>query len=277
MSINDTRMSLGDHVEELRRRLIRALLGVAVGMIVCFAAWPYLWQILCWPIPFAGRQFTLSLKELAPGEGLWVVMKTCMITGAILSSPYGLYQIWKFVAAGLYESERRAVRRYTVPSMFLFAVGVAFFFLIVAPLMLQFFVTFTGNNFMAPSNALTNWLAEHLGIGSPIAATQPAADGYVGSEWRISDYMHFVAMFSLVFGIAFETPLVVIFLARTGIVPTDAMRRFRKYVILVILIFSAIVTPTDPLSMVALAVPIYGLYEIGLVIAALGDRRRKAE
>ena len=275
MSGDENRMSLGEHVEELRRRLIRVLIGVGAGMILCFVGWPYLWQILIWPLPFASGEFALSIKELAPGEGLMVLMKTCMITGAILSAPYGLYQIWKFVAAGLYDSEKRAVRNYIVPSMFLFAMGVAFFFLVIAPLMLKFFVTFTASNFAAPSNVLTNWLAEHVSIGSTVT-TQPANQAYVGSEWRITDYIHFVAVFSLVFGIAFETPLVVVFLGRTGIVPVSTMRRYRKYVLVVIMILSAIITPTDWFSMVALAVPMYALYEIGLIVAALGNRRHKA-
>jgi len=121
-------MTIGEHVDELRRCLLRALIGVLVGMVVAFIFRRYLWGLVRWPLSAAMGGGPLPLQALAPSEGFATLLKLCLVTGAILSSPWALYQMWSFIAAGLYEHERRAVRRYLLPSMLLFAAGVAFFF-----------------------------------------------------------------------------------------------------------------------------------------------------
>ena len=271
MSIDETRMSLGDHVEELRRRLIRALIGVAVGMVLCLIGWKYLWAVLSWPLAIATGGNPPQMQVVAPPEAFTTALKVCMIAGTILSSPYGLYQIWGFVGAGLYDNEKRAVRKYVLPSVLLFAAGTAFFFIVVAPIVLRFFLLFAEGNYPAPPQWLMDWLGGRFAEGAP-ATTQPVASAYVVSHYRVTDYVSFVATLSLVYGVAFETPLVVLFLARTGIVPIESMRRYRLHVVLVMLIASALLTPPDVLSQIALTVPVYGLYEIGLFVASLGRR-----
>ena len=269
-------MTLGEHLEELRRRLLRALVGVVVGMIVCCFFGKHLFQVLFWPLAVATGGHPPNLFPRTLQEPFSTYLHVCLVGGAILSSPYGLHQMWLFISAGLYKRERQAVRKYLLPSVLLFLLGVAFFLVVVAPLIIGFFLYFAQSSFAEPPNWAVDWLGRHLGR-SDLATTHPAAGGGFVQPWlTLSDYVSFVATLMFVFGLGFQTPLVVLFLARSGLVSVEAMRRLRRYVFLAILIVSAIVTPADVGSMVALAVPMHLLYEIGLLVAGRKSASRKA-
>lgn len=265
-------MTLGEHLEELRGRLLRAVIGVGVGMVVCLFLSDYLFALLFWPLNVATAGNAPKLYPRTLSEPFSTYLKVCLIAGAILASPYGLYQMWRFIAAGLYRHEREAARRYLLPSVVLFILGVAFFLVVVAPLVIGFFLGFARHSFPDAPNWGVQWLGRYLGRGdiSPVAtapATGPAAGGPVQPLLTLSEYVSFVAMLSFVFGLGFQTPLVVLFLARSGVVPVATMRRFRRYVFFVICVVSAILTPADVGSMIALAAPMYLLYEVGLLVA----------
>lgn len=269
-------MSLGDHLDELRRRLLRAVLGVLVGMIVCFFFGKYLFAVMFWPLNVATGGNAPKMYPRTLSEPFSTYLRVCLISGAVLASPYGLYQMWLFISAGLYERERRAVRRYLLPSIALFVLGVAFFLVVVAPLVIGFFLYFAQSSYPSPPGWGVGWLGKFLGRGDIAATTLPAESGGFVRPWlTLSEYVSFVGMLGFVFGLGFQTPLVVIFLARSGIVPVEAMRRFRRYVLLAICIVSAIVTPADVGSMIALAVPMYLLYEVGLYVAGRRPRARE--
>jgi sec-independent protein translocase protein TatC len=277
MGEDESRMTLGEHFEELRGCLLRALIGVAIGMIACFILRRHLWAVVSWPLAVATRGNPPPMQAVSPPEGFSTLLKLCLVTGAIVASPYGLYQMWKFIGAGLYEHERRAIRRYLLPSVLLFALGVLFFFVIVAPLVLRFFLLFNQENYRAPPDWMLGWATKHIVRTAPDAAAEPqSGGGFVESNFRVSAYVSFVAGLSLVFGLGFQTPLVVLFLTGTGLVPIEAMRSFRRYVVLVMLIVAAFITPPDWVSMIALAGPMYLLYEIGLLLASLRRRRKAA-
>jgi len=269
MADDDARMTLGEHFGELRTSLLRAVIGVAAGMVVCFCFGTYLIKVMLWPLAVATAGDFPKLAYFTPSEYFTTYLRVALIAGAILASPYGLYQMWKFVASGLYDHERRAVRKYLPPSIFLFMLGVAFFLVVVAPMVMRFFIHFARTNYPAPPTwGVEFWSRILLGGKAATAATAPA--GHAGALFmpRAADYVSFVATLSFVFGLGFQTPLVVMFLGRSGLVPAETMRRSRRYVFLVIMVISAVVTPADVGSMVALAVPMYLLYEIGLLFAA---------
>jgi sec-independent protein translocase protein TatC len=278
MGEDEPKMTLGEHLEELRGCLLRALIAVLVGMIACFVLRRYLWAVISWPLAVATLGNPPPMQAVSPPEGFSTLLKLCLVTGAIVSSPYGLYQMWKFIGAGLYEHERRAIRRYLLPSVLLFALGVLFFFAIVAPLVLRFFLFFNQENYRAPPDWMVDWVGKHIVRTAPDAtgAEPQSGGGFVESRFRVTAYVSFVAGLSLVFGLGFQTPLVVLFLTGTGLVPIEAMRSFRRYVVLVMLIVAAFITPPDWVSMIALAGPMYLLYEIGLVLASLRRRRKAA-
>jgi len=273
------RMTLGEHIEELRKRVLRALIGVVVGMVICFFFGEHLFKVMFWPLEIATSGSPPDLYYQSLPESFGTYFRVCLIAGAIFSSPYGLYQMWQFIGAGLYDRERVAVRKYLLPSFVLFILGVVFFLVVVAPLIIGFFLHFAQSTYPSPPNWGGEWLGPFLGRGdlatatTQAAATQPAsARPYVQPLLTVGKYVSFVALLSFVFGLAFQTPLVVYFLGRTGIVPVKTMRQGRRYVAVAIMGISAVVTPSDVGSMVALAVPMYLLYEIGLLFAGRAER-----
>jgi sec-independent protein translocase protein TatC len=317
-------MSFGEHIEELRVRLILALAGLMVGVIVAFI--PYLdlgWRVMksmeapaavalerfyrneydkkakqaeeakevsptlearipadtflkalkgvapkfdippaeelkgkTLTFPLQYQQSTLikatqsssvlmdkNLISLGPLETITIYFMVCLVTGLVLVSPWVFYQGWAFVAAGLYRHERNYVQKYLPISIGLFLTGVFLCFGFVLPITLGFLLEFNV------------WLG-------------------VAPTLRLSEWMSFATILPLVFGIAFQTPLVMLFLERIGVFTVDDFRSKRKISILIITVAAALLTPgQDPFSMTLLAVPMILLYELGILLVG-GSKKR---
>jgi sec-independent protein translocase protein TatC len=233
------------HLVELRDRLIRAILAIAVAFVV----------LLFWPGP-AGLYDMLAaplVAHLPKGATLiatnvispvLVPLKITLMAALMLALPVVLYQLWAFVAPGLYAHEKKLVLPLVVSSTLLFLVGVAFCYKLVIPAMSRFIQAF------AP------------------ASITAAPD--------IEQYFGFVLTLFLVFGIAFEVPVAVVVLARMGIVTVAQLRQFRGYFIVGAFIVAAVVTPPDVVSQLSLAIPMCVLYEIGIVAAQVFIKHTKA-
>jgi sec-independent protein translocase protein TatC len=241
----DTTMSLGDHIEELRMRLLRALAGIVIGLILCLFFGSEIITFIERPyINVMGEQ--ARLQTLAPADGFISYVKIALILGLIISSPWVFYQIWMFIAAGLYPHEKRYVYLAAPFSTMLFIIGALFFILVVAPITLGFLVKFN---------------QKILGVQS---------------NFTFSNYISFVTMLMLVFGVAFQTPIAIFFLNRTGLVSIQSLRRSRKYVLLGIFIVAAMVTPPDVISQVTLAIPLYALFELGILLSYIVERKKRS-
>ncbi len=241
----DSTMSLGDHLEELRMRLLYALAGVAVGAIIGFLVGRQVIALLEGPyVDAMGRE--ARLMALGPADGFVSYVKISFVSGLIISSPWVFYHLWMFVAAGLYPHEKRYVYIAAPFSAGLFIAGALFFIFVVGPLTLGCLVKI--NNFLSLS-----------------------------SQFSFRIYIAFVTHLMLVFGIAFQTPTAIFFLNRTGLVSLKALTRSRKYVILIIVIVAAMATPPDVVSQIALAVPLYLLFELGILLSYLAGRKRKSQ
>jgi len=242
--INST-MGLGDHLEELRARLLLAIAGMLVAVIICMIPFffQYIKSLIYYPLGRVPEK--VSLIALAPADPFVVYMKIAMIAGLIFSSPWVFYQLWMFVAAGLYPKERRYVRLAVPFSAVLFVIGALFFLYVVAPISLRFF----------------------LGFGKFIG---------VEPNWTLQKYVSFVTMLMLVFGAAFQTPIAIFFLSKTGLVSIQALHRSRKFVLLGIFIVAAIATPPDVVSQVTLAIPLYLLFELGILLSYFAERGKKS-
>ncbi len=242
----DSTMSLGDHLEELRMRLIRALVGLGLGAVICLFVCSKIIVFIEGPyIGVMGAEARLQI--LAPAEGFISYIKIALISGLILSSPWVFYQIWMFVAAGLYPNEKRYVHLAAPFSAALFVIGALFFIVVVAPLTLGFLVKFN---------------ERVLGVSS---------------NFTFANYISFVTMLMLVFGVAFQTPIAIFFLNRTGLVSIEGLRRSRKFVLLGIFVIAAMATPPDPISQVTLAFPLYALFELGILLSWFASRRRESQ
>ncbi len=188
-------------------------------------------------------QLDQSLVSLAPLETLTIFFMVCLVSGLVLASPWVFYQIWAFVAAGLYRHERHYVTKYLPFSLGLFLAGVFLCFFFVLPITLQFLLQFNV------------WLG-------------------VAPTLRLSDWMGFATILPLVFGISFQTPLVMLFLERINIFTVQDFRAKRRIAILVITITAAVITPgQDPFSMVLLAIPMIFLYELGILMITSSRRK----
>jgi sec-independent protein translocase protein TatC len=231
--LSESTMSLEEHLEELRRRLIYALAGLVLGTIICMIFGTFLVKYLQRPYDelMPGR----PLVVLAPADAFVGYMKVSLIAGLVLSSPWVFYQLWMFVSAGLYAHEKRYVRAAVPFSTVLFITGALFFFYVVAPITLQFFLRF-----------------------GDIINVKPS--------WTFQKYVSFVTVLMLVFGLGFQTPLVIFILERVGIVSINAFRRARRYVFLLMFIIAAVATPPDVISQITLALPLYLLYELGILL-----------
>lgn len=236
--------TLISHLLELRDRLLRAFLAVIVVFL---------------PIAFfANEVFTVVAKplieQLPEGASLIATsvispfmtpFKLAFFVALFAAMPYVLYQVWAFVAPGLYRHEKRFALPLLISSIVLFYVGIAFAYLVVFPVMFQFF-----------------------------ANTTPAG---VVMMTDITSYLDFVLTMFLCFGLAFEVPVVVVLLVLTGLVKVEKLAEIRGYVLIGIFVVAALITPPDAISQTIMAVPMYLLYEGGIVMARLMNRMRKPE
>jgi sec-independent protein translocase protein TatC len=233
------------HLIELRDRLIRAVIAIAVAFAV-LAFWPGpagLYDLLAAPmLSHLPKGATLiATNVISP---ILVPLKITLMAAFLVALPVVLYQLWAFVAPGLYSHEKKLILPLVVSSTLLFIVGVAFCYFIVIPGMSRFIQAFAPTSITAAPD--------------------------------IEQYFGFVLTLFLVFGIAFEVPIAVIVLARIGVVSIEQLRKSRGYFVVGAFIVSAVVTPPDVVSQLALAVPMCLLYEIGILAAVMFIKHTKA-
>lgn len=235
-------MSFFDHLEELRWRIVKALIGVVIGMILCWVFIDFIMdEIFLRPITVINAnlrpgQQTINLQNLKPFGQVFLYMQVAIIGGVLLSLPNILYQVWAFIAPGLMPKERRYIRSIVAFSSICFLGGVAFAYFLMLPAALNFFAGFG-------STTIENNIA-------------------------VNEYMSFVVSMLLAAGVVFELPMVSWFLSKLGILTPAFMRKYRRHSIVIIFVLSAFLTPgTDPVSQVLLAVPLMVLYELSIWVS----------
>lgn len=240
-------MSLGDHLEELRYRLLMVIAGIAVSLVFCLCFGKMLLRFMTKPYKdvMTAAKLELQLQAIQLPEQFLVYIKTSLVFGIILSSPWIFYHLWKFVSAGLYRHEKRFIHVAAPASAALFITGAFFFILFIAPLAITFFIKFnTGIDFVK------------------IVPT-------------LQSYISFVLSLTLIFGVAFQLPIGIIFAEKMGLVSIAALVKSRKFVILGLVIVAAIVTPPDVISQIALAVPLYTLFEGSILVCRFRKKLKK--
>lgn len=238
-------MSLFGHLEELRTRLIRALLSVSAIFCVCLYYSTPLINFLKVPLKASLPKQAETLHFTGPLEVLVADMKVAFFAALILGSPVWLYQFWKFIEPALYVSERRYVLPFVFSSVSLFMLGVIFCFYLIIPMSLDFL------------------LALGMEVGVPMIT--------------VSDYLSLLMVMVLGFGFVFETPLILILLASLDVINSKMLVTYRRYIIVFILIIAAILTPPDPLSQIAMAIPLYLMYEISILIIKAMEKSKRAK
>ena len=241
---DEREMSFLDHLEELRWRIVKSLGGAIAGIAICgYKADWLINEVILRPSRLTSPP--LNIINTVPYGQITFYMVVVLAGGLILSSPWILFQAWKFIQPGLLRRERMYISSIVFFTSVCFLAGVAFAYFIMLPYMLQFFATF--------------------GTGS------------IQNLISVGEYMGFVLQLILISGLIFELPMVSYFLARLGILTPRFMRHYRRHALVVILILAAILTPTtDPFTMGVFALPMIFLYEFSIWIAAIAKRRRSS-
>ena len=239
-------MSLGGHLDELRTRLGLALGGFVVAFIASLSVGKWFAGVILSPYRSAmlSAGIEVRLQAIQPAEPFLVYLKASMVLAVLVSSPWIFYQLWMFVSAGLHKKERRFVHVVAPASAALFVSGMLFFLLAIAPWVFRFFMRFD------------------MGID------------YLTYQPGVSQTADFILGLMLVFGVAFQTPIAILFAERMGLVSYGALCGARKFGFLGVFVLGAMVTPPDVISQVALAIPLYILFESGLLVCRFWQKRR---
>ena len=235
----DVEMSFLDHIEELRWRIIYALIGIVLFTIV---AWIFIDPLVEFVLLKPARDANASLQNLRPFGQLFLYVQVAIIVGIVASLPNIFYQLWQFIAPALRKRERKYILWIVFFSTFCFLAGIAFAYFVMLPLAMKFAAQFG-------SEAIKN-------------------------EFSIEEYMSIIISVMLAAGVVFELPMVSFFLSKLGILTPKFMRKYRRHAIVIILVLSAILTPgADPVSQVILAVPLVLLYEISIFISKISSKK----
>lgn len=258
--MTDERMPFTEHLADLRDRIVTSLVALLIGFMLSFGYSEELFRLLTLPLReelrfSMGYPFILfvpskiqnpSLIFLAPAEAFWMHIKVSIVAAIMFTLPVILHQLWKFISPGLLPKEKKLVLPFVVIATALFVSGAAFCFIFVLPFAMGFLLTYK-----------TASMTPMLSVGN---------------------YVDFCLKFILAFGAVFELPIVIVFLTRMGIVSPDTLSKNRKYAILLAFVIAALLTPTpDAFNQLLMAVPVYVLYEAGILVSRLFFGKKAAD
>lgn len=267
--IEDSAAPLIEHLAELRNRLIKSVVAFLIGMVICFTFGGAILDFLLVPIEKTMRELgnpNPVMQFTAPQEYFFTLIRISMVGGLALSFPAIGYQLWRFVAPGLYKNERGAFLPFLIASPFMFLLGAAFAHFVVIPLAMAFFLGFAD----FPS------LVSAYFTGGADVVTAPLDDTGIDIVFngKVNETLDITLKMIVAFGLCFQLPVLLTLMGKAGLVSTEGLRNVRKYAIVGILCLAAIVTPPDVVTQIILFTVVYGLYEISIHLVKRVEKKR---
>ena len=258
--IQDSSAPLIEHLAELRQRLIYSFVAFIIGMIICFTIWnpifDFLTHPLCSAMALRGHS-DCGLILIKLQEGFFVAISISLLGGLVLSFPIIGFQMWRFVAPGLYKTEKNAFLPFIVASPFMFFLGASFAYYIVTPLAFDFFLGFQQTGSVLDGEDVDN-----------------AAAG-IAFQGSAQEYLSLTIKFIVAFGMCFQLPVLLTLMGKAGLVSAEGLGNVRKYAVVAILVLAALVTPPDVITQVILFVVVYGLYEVSIFLVSRVEKKRE--
>ena len=261
--LDDSSAPLIEHLIELRTRIVWSLVAFVVAMVLCYTVWNAIYNILTQPIcqALAERGQNCQLQIIKLQEGFFTAVNISFFGGFVLAFPVIGYQLWRFVAPGLYRSEKAAFLPFLVASPVMFAIGASFAYYVILPMAYDFFLGFQQAPVVATVDEVTT-------------TDNVAGIAFQGS---MQEYLSLTMKFLLAFGLSFQLPVALTLMGKAGLVSAAGLGSVRRYAVVAILALAAVATPPDVISQLVLFVVIYGLYEISIQLIRRMEKRREAE
>ena len=258
--IQDRSAPLIEHLAELRQRLIYSFVAFIIGMIICFTIWnpifDFLTHPLCSAMALRGHS-DCGLILIKLQEGFFVAISISLLGGLVLSFPIIGFQMWRFVAPGLYKTEKNAFLPFIVASPFMFFLGASFAYYVVTPLAFDFFLGFQQTGSVLDGEDVDN-----------------AAAG-IAFQGSAQEYLSLTIKFIVAFGMCLQLPVLLTLMGKAGLVSAEGLGNVRKYAVVAILVLAALVTPPDVITQVILFVVVYGLYEVSIFLVSRVEKKRE--
>ena len=258
--IQDSSAPLIEHLAELRQRLIYSFVAFIIGMIICFTIWnpifDFLTHPLCSAMALRGHS-DCGLILIKLQEGFFVAISISLLGGLVLSFPIIGFQMWRFVAPGLYKTEKNAFLPFIVASPFMFFLGASFAYYLITPLAFDFFLGFQQTGSILDGEDVDN-----------------AAAG-IAFQGSAQEYLSLTIKFIVAFGMCFQLPVLLTLMGKAGLVSAEGLGNVRKYAVVAILVLAALVTPPDVITQVILFVVVYGLYEVSIFLVSRVEKKRE--
>lgn len=265
--LEDSSAPLIEHLAELRTRLIRALIAFIIGMVICFSFGGAILDFLLIPIETTMRDLgnpNPVMQYTAPQEYFFTLIRISMVGGLALSFPVIGYQLWRFVAPGLYKNEKNAFLPFLVASPALFLTGAAFAHFVVIPMAMSFFLGFAD----FPSFVSALLTGEEV-QQSPDKGIDIVFNG------KVNETLDITLKMIVAFGLCFQLPVLLTLMGKAGLASAQGLRNTRKYAVVGILTVAALVTPPDVTTQIILFTVVYGLYEISIFLVARVETKRE--